>query len=137
MLDLSWETAFAAKNETAEELLASVRLVCHRDDIPERARPVLNKLLKMKTKLDKAEASAFLKENVKASDEEKEVSSVTIQSTSVSYLTSEKNPYSNQAKGAKALAKLQADYDALFTRLVHSIRRFPRTSSTPRDVYTL
>lgn len=123
-MNLAWEKAFVGQSEVAEGLYAEVCLVCHREDIPPLARPILKRLLVLKTEIETARAKALANENV-SSDETKEVSEVRVQSTSVSYLTSDKNIYSNQAKAARAHNALEEEYNALFKKLVFSIRKFP------------
>lgn len=136
-MDLTWETAFEKSDDTAAELLAEIRMECHREDIPPNARPILNKLLRMRKSLDEAQAKAFAAENDSTGTQAQEISSVSLQSTSVSYVSNAQSPYGNKAKASKALEKLQEDYDNLHTKLVHNIRKFPRPSNvTNRDVIT-
>ena len=123
-MDLSWEKEFAAQSEIAQELLAEIYVICHRENIPYNARPIVKKLLRLKMEIETARAKALANENI-SSDEAKEVSEVRVQSTSVSYLTSDKNIYSNQAKAARAHNALEEEYNALFKKLVFSIRKFP------------
>ena len=123
-MDLSWEKEFAAQSEIAQELLAEIYIICHRENIPYNARPIVKKLLRLKMEIETARAKALANENI-SSDEAKEVSEVRVQSTSVSYLTSDKNIYSNQAKAARAHNALEEEYNALFKKLVFSIRKFP------------
>ena len=123
-MDLSWEKEFAAQSEIAQELLAEIYVICHRENIPYNARPIVKKLLRLKMEIETARAKALATENI-SSDAAKEVSEVRVQSTSVSYLTSDKNIYSNQAKAARAHNALEEEYNALFKKLVFSIRKFP------------
>ena len=131
-MDLSWEKEFAAQSEIAQELLAEIYVICHRENIPYNARPIVKKLLRLKMEIETARAKALANENI-SSDEEKEVSEVRVQSTSVSYLTSDKNIYSNQAKAARAHNALEEEYNALFKKLVFSIRKFPRVRGRSDD----
>ena len=131
-MDLSWEKEFAAQSEIAQELLAEIYIICHRENIPYNARPIVKKLLRLKMEIETARAKALANENI-SSDEEKEVSEVRVQSTSVSYLTSDKNIYSNQAKAARAHNALEEEYNALFKKLVFSIRKFPRVRGRSDD----
>ena len=123
-MDLSWEKEFAAQSEIAQELLAEIYVICHRENIPYNARPIVKKLLRLKMEIETARAKALANENI-SSDAAKEVSEVRVQSTSVSCLTSDKNIYSNQAKAARAHNALEEEYNALFKKLVFSIRKFP------------
>jgi len=131
-MDLSWEKEFAAQSEIAQELLAEIYVICHRENIPYNARPIVKKLLRLKTEIETARAKALANEDI-SSDETKEVSEVRVQSTSVSYLTSDKNIYSNQAKAARAHNALEDEYNALFKKLVFSIRKFPRVRGRSDD----
>lgn len=131
-MDLSWEKEFAAQSEIAQELLAEIYVICHRENIPYNARPIVKKLLRLKTEIETARDKALANENI-SSDEAKEVSEVRVQSTSVSYLTSDKNIYSNQAKAARAHNALEDEYNALFKKLVFSIRKFPRVRGRSDD----
>lgn len=131
-MDLSWEKEFAAQSEIAQELLAEIYVICHRENIPYNARPIVKKLLRLKTEIETARAKALANEDI-SSDEAKEVSEVRVQSTSVSYLTSDKNIYSNQAKAARAHNALEDEYNALFKKLVFSIRKFPRVRGRSDD----
>ena len=131
-MDLSWEKEFAAQSEIAQELLAEIYVICHRENIPYNARPVVKKLLRLKMEIETARAKALANENI-SSDAAKEVSEVRVQSTSVSYLTSDKNIYSNQAKAARAHNALEEEYNALFKKLVFSIRKFPRVRGRSDD----
>ena len=131
-MDLSWEKEFAAQSEIAQELLAEIYVICHRENIPYNARPIVKKLLRLKMEIETARAKALANENI-SSDEAKEVSEVRVQSTSVSYLTSDKNIYSNQAKAARAHNALEEEYNALFKKLVFSIRKFPRVRGRSDD----
>lgn len=123
---MSWEEEFANKSEVAAELLASMLFDCHRDDIPPKAQPLMNKLLNLKIVLDKAQAKALDTGNVTAEDEEQEISSVTLQSTSVSYVTSANNPFSSKAKEMQALGEVKKEYDSLYRKIKMGIRRFSR-----------
>ena len=131
-MDLSWEKEFAAQSEIAQELLAEIYVICHRENIPYNARPIVKKLLRLKMEIETARAKALANENI-SSDEAKEVSEVRVQSTSVSYLTSDKIIYSNQAKAARAHNALEEEYNALFKKLVFSIRKFPRVRGRSDD----
>lgn len=131
-MDISWEKEFAAQSEIAQELLAEIYVICHRENIPYNARPIVKKLLRLKMEIETARAKALANENI-SSDEAKEVSEVRVQSTSVSYLTSDKNIYSNQAKAARAYNALEEEYNALFKKLVFSIRKFPRVRGRSDD----
>ena len=131
-MDLSWEKEFAAQSEIAPELLAESYIICHRENIPYNARPIVKKLLRLKIEIETARAKALANEDI-SSDEAKEVSEVRVQSTSVSYLTSDKNIYSNQAKAARAHNALEEEYNALFKKLVFSIRKFPRVRGRSDD----
>ena len=131
-MDISWEKEFAAQSEIAQELLAEIYIICHRENIPYNARPIVKKLLRLKMEIETARAKALANENI-SSDEAKEVSEVRVQSTSVSYLTSDKNIYSNQAKAARAYNALEEEYNALFKKLVFSIRKFPRVRGRSDD----
>jgi len=131
-MDLSWEKEFAAQSEIAQELLAEIYVICHRENIPYNARPIVKKLLRLKMEIETARAKALTNENI-SSDEAKEVSEVRVQSTSVSYLTSDKNIYSNQAKAARAHNALEEEYNALFKKLVFSIRKLPRVRGRSDD----
>ena len=131
-MDLSWEKEFAAQSEIAQELLAEIYVICHRENIPYNARPIVKKLLRLKMEIETARAKALANENI-SSDAAKEVSEVRVQSTSVSYLTSDKNIYSNQAKAARAHNALEEEYNALFKKLVFSIRKFPRVRGRSDD----
>lgn len=131
-MDLSWEKEFAAQSEIAQELLAEIYVICHRENIPYNVRPVVKKLLRLKMEIETARAKALANENI-SSDEAKEVSEVRVQSTSVSYLTSDKNIYSNQAKATRAHNALEEEYNALFKKLVFSIRKFPHVRGRSDD----
>lgn len=131
-MDLSWEKEFAAQSEIAQELLAEIYVICHRENIPYNARQIVKKLLRLKMEIETARAKALANENI-SSDEAKEVSEVRVQSTSVSYLTSDKNIYSNQAKAARAHNALEDEYNVLFKKLVFSIRKFPRVRGRSDD----
>lgn len=131
-MDLSWEKEFAAQSEIAQELLAEIYIICHRENIPYNARPIVKKLLRLKMEIEMARAKALANENI-SSDEAKEVSEVRVQSTSVSYLTSDKNIYSNQAKAARAHNALEEEYNALFKKLVFSIRKFSHVRGRSDD----
>ena len=131
-MDISWEKEFAAQSEIAQDLLAEIYVICHRENITYNARPIVKKLLRLKMEIETARAKALANENI-SSDEAKEVSEVRVQSTSVSYLTSDKNIYSNQAKAARAYNALEEEYNALFKKLVFSIRKFPRVRGRSDD----
>lgn len=134
MLDLTWESEFEASGDAEKELLAELRMDCHREDIPEPQRPLLLKLARLKKGLDDARAEAIAAVDGE-SEEAQEVSAVTLQSTSVSYLTSAQNPYGAKAKAAKAYEAMQREYEDLYLRLVHRLRKFPvRQRRQERDV---